>query len=105
NTYGVEAAAQEFFSVSAKDVTPAQAASLVAIVQQPSSRGLKSEETFKVNTIRRNIILDNMLELGYLDQAQHDEAVAVDIATVIKRSPSTNGCRNSTNAALPCDYI
>jgi membrane peptidoglycan carboxypeptidase len=105
NTYGVEAAAREFFSVSAKDVTPAQAASLIAIVQQPSSRGLKSEETYEVNTIRRNIILDNMLELGYLDQAQHDEAVATDIATIIQRSAPTNGCRNSTNAALACDYV
>jgi len=105
NTYGVEAAAQEFFSVSAKDVTLPEAAALIAIVQQPSTRGLQSEKTYETNTVRRNIILDNMLELGYIDKKQHDEAVATKIADVIKRSSSSNGCRVSPNAPLPCDYV
>ena len=35
NTYGIQAAAQRYFSVNAKDLTLAQAASLIAIVQYP----------------------------------------------------------------------
>ena len=42
--YGVEAAAQAYFSTTAADVTPAQAASIIAIVQSPTARNLGNSE-------------------------------------------------------------
>ncbi|TQL48750.1 membrane peptidoglycan carboxypeptidase [Homoserinimonas aerilata] len=104
NTYGVQAAAQEYFSVSAKDLTLAQAASLIATVQTPSYMSLNSEENFERNKSRRdNVVLKNMFELGYIDKAQYDEAVATPI-TVAYSAPS-NGCMYAATGPFFCDYI
>ena len=56
-TYGIQAAAQRYFSVDAKDLTLAQAASLVGIVQEPSNRHLADPENFAANQDRRDVIL------------------------------------------------
>src|SRR6185312_13397456 len=56
NTYGVESAAQQDFSVSAKDVTLGQAASLIAIVQQPSLQNLSNPKYYPANKLRRDQI-------------------------------------------------
>ncbi|HTM84822.1 MAG TPA: biosynthetic peptidoglycan transglycosylase, partial [Mycobacterium sp.] len=63
NTYGIESAAQQYFSTSAADVTLAQAASLIAIVQLPNDRNLDDPKKYQANKNRRDIILGNMLEL------------------------------------------
>ena len=62
NTYGIQAAAQRYYSVNAKDLTLAQAASLIAIVQYPNQRGLDDPENYAANQERRDDILDAMLE-------------------------------------------
>ncbi|HEY8913254.1 transglycosylase domain-containing protein [Lacisediminihabitans sp.] len=104
-TYGIEAAAERYFSVSAKDVTLAQAASLVAIVQQPNDQRLDNPAHYPVNKLRRDIILGDMLELGKITQKQHDEAVATPIASYIKLSLPNNGCLNAADAKFFCDYV
>ncbi len=76
NTYGIQAAAQRYFSVNAKDHTLAQAASLVAIVQYPNERGLDNPENYAANTDRRDYILGAMLNEGDITQEQYDEAKA-----------------------------
>jgi membrane peptidoglycan carboxypeptidase len=107
NTYGIQAAAQQYFGVPASDVTIAQAASLIAIVQQPGARSLNDPDNYADNQARRDFILGAMLAEGFITQAEHDEAVAtpVDENFVVPSEP-TNGCI----AAYPwakqfCDYI
>ncbi|WP_188510423.1 transglycosylase domain-containing protein [Conyzicola nivalis] len=107
NNYGIQSAAQRYYGVSAADVTLAQAASLIAIVQEPGARGLDSAENYQNNKDRRDVILRNMLVEGMIDQAQLDEALAspIDDTTVV-HTPYTNGCI----AAYPyatyfCDYV
>ena len=68
-TYGIESAAQRYYSVSAKDLTLVQAASLIAIVQQPNVRNLNDPKKYPANKARRDLILNNMLELGNINQA------------------------------------
>ena len=51
--YGIQAAAQRYFGVNASDVTLAQAASLIAIVQYPEQRNLGYPENFGANQDRR----------------------------------------------------
>lgn len=63
-TYGVEAAAQKYLSVSAKEVTLAQAASLIAIVPHPSLQKLSDPAMHPVNKERRDEILANTLDQG-----------------------------------------
>jgi membrane peptidoglycan carboxypeptidase len=107
NTYGVESAAQQYFSVSAKDVTLAQAASLIAIVQQPNKQNLSDPKYYAANKVRRDQILNAMLALKHITKKQHDEAIATKIEDEVKLSPPTNGCRNATvaSAKTVCDYV
>jgi membrane peptidoglycan carboxypeptidase len=107
NTYGVESAAQQYFSVSAKDVTLAQAASLIAIVQQPNLQNLSNPKYYPANKDRRDQILDSMLTMKHITKKQHDEAIATKIKDEVKLSPPTNGCRNASvaSAKVVCDYV
>ncbi|WP_341953902.1 transglycosylase domain-containing protein [Salinibacterium sp. TMP30] len=106
-TYGIQAAAQRYFSVNAKDLTLEQAASLIAIVQEPSVRNLSDPEYFPANQDRRNVILFAMLDVGSITQAEYDEAIAipVDEETVVPSSPK-NGCTAAYEyAKWFCDYV
>lgn len=106
-TYGIQAAAQRYFSVDAKDLTLAQAASLVAIVQEPSNRHLADPENFAANQDRRDVILYAMLETGSITQEEYDEAVAIPVdENFIKLQPPTNGCiAANDHARWFCDYV
>ena len=106
NTYGIESAAQQYFSTAAVNLTPAQAASLVAIVQNPNNLRLDYPENWPANLDRRNAILGNMLKQEKIDQAQYDEAIAtpIDATTVIISEPRS-GCQFATAAQHFCDYV
>ncbi len=105
-TYGVEAAALEYFSVHAKDVTLPQAASLIAIVQQPTSQNLSNPRYYPANKVRRDEILNSMLAAKDITQKEHDVAIATPIASYVKLSSPSNGCRTASDlsAAAACDY-
>ncbi|TQO19407.1 membrane peptidoglycan carboxypeptidase [Rhodoglobus vestalii] len=106
-TYGIQAAAQRYYSVSAKNLTLEQSASLIAIVQEPSLRNLANPDNFEANQERRNVILVAMLDVGSITQEEYDNAVAipVDEETVVP-SPPKNGCTAGyENAKWFCDYV
>jgi membrane peptidoglycan carboxypeptidase len=75
DTYGIQAAAQRYFSVSSADLTIAQAASLIAIVQYPSQRSLDTPENFEANENRRDEILLQMYLAGHIDKMQYQDAL------------------------------
>ena len=105
-TYGVEAGAQRYFGTSASELTPAQAASLIAIVQYPSARNLGNPENYEKNRERRDIILYWMHKEGHLTDEQYAEAKAtpVDETTVMNNAPR-NGCTSAPeHLRFPCDY-
>ena len=68
--YGIEAAAQNYFQVSAKDLTLPQAAVLVGIPQSPTA--FNPKENPEACLQRRNVVLDRMLTAGDITQEQHD---------------------------------
>lgn len=70
--YGVEAAAQHYFSTSAKELTPAQAATLAGIVRAPGSTDPVRNPEAAIE--RRNVVLMKMHELGQITQAEYTEA-------------------------------
>lgn len=107
NTYGIQAASQRYYSVDAKDLTLAQAASLIAIVQFPNQRGLDDPENFEANQDRRDVILYSMYEVGYITEAEYDEAIAIPVdETTILPSEPTNGCLGAyAYAKWFCDYV
>ncbi|MCY7413674.1 MAG: penicillin-binding protein, partial [Salinibacterium sp.] len=107
NTYGIEAAAQRYYSVDAKDLTLHQAASLIAVVQYPSQNSLDDPENFAGNEERRDVILFSMLDVGDITRAQYNEAYDIPVdETTLLPSSSTSGCTSAySHAKWFCDYV
>jgi membrane peptidoglycan carboxypeptidase len=107
NTYGIQAAAQRYYSTDAANLTLAQAASLIAIVQQPTKRSLDKAENYKANTDRRNVILGNMRVEKMITEADYRAALATPVdETTVLLAPPDNGCIAALEYARQfCDYI
>jgi membrane peptidoglycan carboxypeptidase len=106
NTYGVEAAAQAYFSTTALKVTPAQAASIIAIVQDPSTRSLLTKANYAANEQRRNFILGQMRSAGDITSAQYATAIGTPVnASFVHPSVVQNGCLGAAvQYRWICDY-
>ncbi len=87
--YGVEAAAQNYFNKSAKDLTLDEAAMLATIPKSPTIYSPYSESDFDREAFisRQHYIIDVMAETGKITKAQAEEAKKVD--TVAKVKPRT----------------
>ena len=107
NTYGVQAASQKYFGRSANSLTPAQAASLMAIVQFPSTRNLGNPDNFQDNQARRDVILAAMLAEDYLTETEYTQAISTPVnASFVSLSPPTAGCLAANEyARFFCDYV
>lgn len=100
NAYGIEAASQYFFSEPAKDLSIPQAALLAGLVNGPAYFD-PSQHPDRA-TDRRNLVLDAMLQHGYINQSQHDAAAKSPIQ--LKLHPPQQGCPYSS-APYFCDYV
>ena len=80
NSYGVAAAAQTYFDKSLDDLAPEEAAYLAALPKAPSRYDPVSDRDRAV--ARRDYVLREMRENGYLDQAAFEAAVAEPLRTV-----------------------
>ena len=69
--YGIQAAAQAYYGVDAKDLSVAKGAYLAALLQAPSQYDWSSATPTgkRLVTARWNYVLDNMVEEGWLKQA------------------------------------
>lgn len=72
--YGIQAASQNYFQTDAKDLTLAQAATLIGIPQSPTAYNPKVYPDACLE--RRNKVLERMLSAGDITQEQHDAALA-----------------------------
>jgi membrane peptidoglycan carboxypeptidase len=106
NTYGIEAAAEQYYSTTAANLTLAQAASLIAVVQQPTLRNPGTSANWERNKSRRDVILATMLDEKMITDEQYTEAIAAPVdATTVKISSPTNGCSYASAAKSFCDYV
>ena len=105
--YGVDAASEAYFSTSASTLTPAQAASLIAIVQSPSARNLGTATDYTANETRRDFILNQMYADGDITKAQLTKALATKVdASFVKLSKSKNGCLAApSDERWMCEYV
>jgi len=71
--YGAQAASRSFFGKDAKDLDIAESAYLAAIPQLPTYYSPYGNNRSSLD-IRKNIVLDKMLEYGYITKEQHDQA-------------------------------
>ncbi|NEM92183.1 transglycosylase domain-containing protein [Galbitalea soli] len=107
NTYGIQAAAERYYNTSAKNLTIAQGASLIAIVQQPSARAPIDASGYAQNKARRDVILEAEYLAKHITKAQLDEALATPVdATTVHLTDPKNGCIAANQyAKFFCDYI
>lgn len=107
NTYGVESASQTYFGKSAADVTIAEAASLIAIVQYPQLRNLADPANYAANQARRDVILQAMRDEGYITGEQYTEAVNIPVdENFVHPTTPRNGCIAANKySRWFCDYV
>jgi membrane peptidoglycan carboxypeptidase len=103
NIYGVEAASQRFFDKHAKDLNIVEAATLAGIPQNPNILDPTVDPVKSEN--QRNIILGQMLDQGYITQAEHDTAVNTKLKDTLHIKDIKLGCQTAGDAAFFCDYI
>ncbi|MET7270444.1 transglycosylase domain-containing protein [Streptomyces flaveolus] len=100
--YGVEAAAQRYFSKSAKDLNLQESALLAGIVQSPTRYDPVNDEAEAVK--RRNVVLARMAEVGDISRAEADKAQKAPLE--LKVSRPKNGCITAVKgASFFCDYV
>ncbi|MBA9003570.1 MULTISPECIES: penicillin-binding protein [Thermomonospora] len=98
--YGIEAAARRYFSKSAEDLDLAEAATLAGVVRNPNAYNPRLHPGTARK--RRDLVLNRMVELGWIEQEQARRAAADPIELDITETP--NGCTES-RAPFFCDYV
>lgn len=105
NLYGVETAAQRYFSVSAADLNVVQSATIAAITKNPSLYDPLVEENQKESENQRNIVLKLMLQEGYITQKQYTEAVNTPLKDTLNVQDVNVGCQDTGDYAYFCDFV
>lgn len=120
--YGIESAANYYFSTTAANLTLAQAATIAGMVQNPNQYRIDkpggtwtdadgvahntAEDGYAATLERRHYVLNRMLTDGKITQAQFDEADASPITPAI--TVPTQGCASATGVARSayfCEYV
>ncbi|HEX4057662.1 MAG TPA: transglycosylase domain-containing protein [Galbitalea sp.] len=106
-TYGIEAAAQRYYGISASQLNNVQAATLMAIVQNPNQKAPTGTAGYASNTSRRDDILGQMLGAKHITQAQYNAGVKVkESSKTIENIPPKQGCSAAiANTGFWCAYI
>lgn len=113
HVYGIQAAAEHYYGVSAKDLTLDQSATLIAMVNNPANLRIDLPKSttngaangYKLTKDRRDYVLGRMLAEHKITKAQHDTAVAKPITPHI--TPVQSGCMSAGkyDASFFCDYV
>lgn len=97
--YGIQSAAQHYFSKNAKNLNYLQSATLAGLVKNPTGYDPTNSPERSIN--RRNVVLDRMAQLNVISQEQADKLKERPLG--LKVDPSPNGCQQS-QAPFFCDY-
>jgi len=103
--YGIFAASQVYFNKKPKDLTIAESALLAGMVKAPSAFDPTTESGYPQARDRREYVLANMRDLGFITAADFARSNATKIPRQIKRVG--NGCVSvSKNSwGFFCDYF
>ena len=102
NAYGIQAAAQAFFSVDAAGLNLPQAALLAGLVQSPAADN--PDVNPEAALARRNEVLSRMAEQGLVPVADAQAAQAAGLDLVPGVAPR-RGCVEATVGAYVCDFV
>ena len=93
NCLGVQAASQRYFGKDVSDLTLSECAVIAGITQSPSTYDPITHPDN--NKVRRNKVLKNMLEQGYISQKQYDKAIADDVYARIQTTNTASQADNT----------
>jgi membrane peptidoglycan carboxypeptidase len=102
-TYGVETAAEHYFSKHARDLTLGEAATIASITKNPANYDPTVNP--KNAEQQRNIVLDLMSKFGFAKKADCEAAKKVPMASMLHVQNVPVGCQVAGNAAFFCDYV
>ena len=88
NTLGVQAASMRYFNKSVSDLNLSECAVIAGITQNPSKYNPITHPD--KNKERREKVLNDMKEQGYISQAEYDAAIADDVYSRIQIADSEN---------------
>lgn len=100
---GIEAASNYYFGVKAKDLTVPQAALLAAMLKAPNEYKPDEPENLPIAKERRDYVIDNMRDEGYITSAEAAAYKAEPIVPNITKAPT--GCEANQATAYFCDYV
>jgi membrane peptidoglycan carboxypeptidase len=105
SAYGIQVAAERYFSTSAADLTLPQAALLAGLVKDPTFYDPITDPTQAID--RRNTVLTSMAEVGYITQKQAAAAENLPLGLHESAAPLAEGCPSPSAAseAFFCDYV
>ncbi|MDE3721581.1 transglycosylase domain-containing protein [Nocardiopsis sp. N85] len=98
--HGIEIAARRYFSITAQDLDPGQAATIVGLVRAPSYYDpLTNPDAARE---RRDLVLDRMEATGHLDAAEAAEYKGADLG--LDPTPRGGSCYHGEQPFF-CDYV
>ncbi|MGY1738311.1 transglycosylase domain-containing protein [Geodermatophilus sp. SYSU D00684] len=103
--YGIQAAAQKYFSVNAADLTLPQAAMLAGLVQSPTNDDPITQP--ENGQTRRNQVLQRMFDLGHVDGTTEEQLAAL-MAEPVQVAPGIsppNGCIDAAIGGFFCAFM
>jgi membrane peptidoglycan carboxypeptidase len=105
SAYGIQVAAERYFSTSAADLTLPQAALLAGLVRDPTLYDPITNPTQALD--RRNTVLASMADVGYITQKQATATEKLPLGLNESAAPLTQGCVSPSAAsdAFYCDYV
>ena len=87
NTLGVQSASKRYFNKDVKDLTLSEAVTIAAITKSPS--GYNPITNPEANQKRREKVLGDMLKQGFINQEEHDTALADNVYERIQAANAT----------------
>ncbi|WP_264031329.1 transglycosylase domain-containing protein [Cellulosimicrobium sp. SH8] len=104
SVYGVETAARHYFNKSAIDLDYVEAATIAGITKAPSTYDPTTEPENAQS--RRDIVLNQMYQQGYITREEYDTGRARPIAETLSVQPLEAGCQAAQDGAtFFCDYV
>lgn len=100
---GIEAASEYYYGKSAKDLTLPEGAMLAAMLKAPEAYRPDAQENLDRAKGRRDYVIQNMADKGYITQSEADAAKATPIKVNITKVPT--GCEANQQTAFFCDYV
>ncbi len=105
--YGIQVAAERYFSVPASKLTLPQAALLAGIVQSPTEYNPLLHPDAAIG--RRNEVISRMAQLNYVSQAEASATEKLPLRLNMSTTPLQTGCESSqvatVESAFFCDYV